>query len=223
MPSVTLHSKTLVQVWSVCHDHFLFFFFYSFDHCFAHISRLWITMCLDLVKDAKCDVECQRWNCNKVFKLQMHILNKAGWHTHISRHLSFSPFFFHAFKVIFTWPLFLLNYIDVPASVKRRYAQLVHTKVGACYLPVWTVVSLIWRVWRWWNRGNCPVCHSTNVPEVSKKQKRKKWLLYLCQCCLFNVGCASAVACTDRSALILLCCLTRFFFFFSLFIHSEKE
>lgn len=92
MPSVTLHSNTLVQVWSLCHDHFLFFC-YSFDHCFAHISRLWITMCLDLVKDAKCDVECQRWNCNKVFKLQMHILNKAGWHTHISRHLSFSLFF----------------------------------------------------------------------------------------------------------------------------------
>lgn len=60
LQSPTLHSKTLAQMWSTCHDHCFFFFPCSVDRCFAQTSRLWITMCLELVKDAKCDVECQR-------------------------------------------------------------------------------------------------------------------------------------------------------------------
>lgn len=74
--------------------------------------------------------------------------------------------------------------------------------------------------------AECTIAQMYQKCQKKTKKQKGKWRKdYLCQCCLFNVGCASAVACTDRSALILLCCLTRVCFFcnFSLFIHLEKE
>lgn len=63
---------------------------------------------------------------------------------------------------------------------------------------------------------------------VKRKMRTKKESErndYLCQCCLFNVGCASSVACTDRSALILFVASSlyvSFFIFHFLFIERRN-